>query len=140
VSFAVYPRERTTAAAPLAPSAFDSCCVNAGSGAVRVVVLVVLGVVCVCVGVVCVLVVCVERVVAVVVCETGGALVTVTVFVEEPHAASRAIATSASEIETVLSVARRIAPSYSPPGSTLLGCSTLGFQTGRRAMQREPQA
>jgi hypothetical protein len=124
VSFGVYPRERTTAAAPLAPSAFDSCCVNAGSGAVRVVVLLVLGVVCVCVGVVCVLVVCVDGVVAVV-CETGGALVTVTVFVEEPHAASSAIATSASEIETVLRMARRIAPSYSPPGRTLLDCSTL---------------
>ena len=123
MSFGVYPRERTSAAAPLTPSAFDSCCVKAGSGAVRVVVVPPLvGVPVVCVGVDCVPVVCVCVCVegAVVACDTGGAFETVTVFVDDPHAASNVVAASASISASPFEAERLIAQSYSPPGHALL--------------------
>lgn len=99
---------------------------NAGSGAERVVVVPVLvglvvappdGVVPVAVLVVFALVVGVVGVV----CETGGALDTVTVFVPETHAASNADAhTAVAAAESALTPIRRIDPSYSPFGTAFL--------------------
>jgi hypothetical protein len=102
----VKPRARTTASAALSPSAEalvppDSVLpvpwwVNAGAGAVRVVLgldvpLLSLGVVVVLVGVVAVLVVVLVRGAAVeVVCSGNGVLATVTVFVPPPQPASSA--------------------------------------------------
>jgi hypothetical protein len=127
VSFGVYPCARTAAAAALAPAALGSCFVNAGSGAERVVVVPVLvglvvaplddGVVPVAELVVFALGVGVVAVV----CETGGTLDAVTVFVPEPHAASSADAhTAIAATERAFTRIRRIDPSYSPFGAALL--------------------
>jgi hypothetical protein len=127
------------AVAPLRPSTLDSCFVNAGSGAERVVVG---ACVLVCAGVVCVLVVVLgcEAVVAVVVCETGGVSAAVTVFVLEPHAASAvaasavaAIAQSAGESPRKLSI-RRMSPWYSP-----LAAAFLALHAARPVRERLPR-
>jgi len=109
VSFGVYPCALTAAGAALAPCALDSPPVNAGSGAERVVD--VPGVALVAVGVVGAVAVLVDFAVLVVVaavCETGGAPEAVTVFVDDPHAASVAVAHAANVIETAFSPSRRI--------------------------------
>jgi hypothetical protein len=65
--------------------------------------------------------VCVEGVVVVAVdCATGGALDTVTVFVDEPQAASSAAAQSAAASVNALVAERLTVPSYSPPARALL--------------------
>lgn len=95
MSFGVKPLSRTIAAAALTPSTCDSCCVNAGSGAARVVVedvRLLVGVVCVCVVGVLVVFAVSGRVCVAVDSVSGGAPAFVTVLVPEPHAASSAIA------------------------------------------------
>ena len=58
--------------------------------------------------------------VVVAVCDTGGALAAVTVFVLDPHAASSAAAASAVTVESALARTDVIDQSYSPPASPLL--------------------
>ena len=98
---------------------------NAGSGAARVVVdgvVPALLVDVVCAGVVAVLVVF-AAVAVDAVCVDGGALDAVTVFVDEPHAASSAAAHAHSAAVEIARVAVRfIVPWYSPPELALLAC------------------
>jgi hypothetical protein len=128
----VKPRSRTIAAAALGPSAFASCCVNAGSGAACVVVVAVPVVV---VGVVAVLVVlalvCVFVVVDV--CETGGTLDTVTVFVCEPQATSSAAMHAHSAVKIARKTVGLICPWYSPLARALLAWSRPGARQARNA-------
>jgi hypothetical protein len=58
--------------------------------------------------------------VVVAVCDTGGALAAVTVFVPDPHPASSAAAPSAVTVDSALARTRVIDQSYSPPPSRLL--------------------
>jgi hypothetical protein len=58
--------------------------------------------------------------VVVAVCDSGGALAAVTVFVPDPHADSSAAAPSAVTVDSALARTRVIDQSYSPPGPPLL--------------------
>jgi hypothetical protein len=107
----VKPFARTVADAALSPSVLLAFCVNAGSGAARVVVeRVDVLVLVVCVGVVCVLVFCVVVgcVCVAVDCVSGGALAFVTVFVPEPQAESSRAAHKHSAGTIVCRVGLRI--------------------------------
>jgi hypothetical protein len=119
----VNPFARTTAAAPLTPSALGSCCVNAGSGAARVLV----GadappfVVCDCVVVGVVAGVLVVRCAVVPpVWEGAGVLSTVTVFVEEPQPPRSPTPSSPTASILAVLASGRINPWYSPPDPLLL--------------------
>ena len=116
----------------------DSCFVNAGSGAERVLVVGACVLVeLVCVGVVCVLVdgVVVLGCVLVAVCETAGASAAVTVFVPEPHAASAAVAATHSAIEVARKpFVRAMSPWYSPPRAAF-----LASRAARHARERLPR-
>src|SRR5271166_1891382 len=129
------------AAAAAAPSPWDSCSVNDGSGAVRVVEGCVepgLDVVVVLAGVelVCVLAGCV----AVVDAGLDGALATVTVLVCEPHPASRPSASRPAGRN------RLIAPMVfaavpAPPGGDVLGAAAgRGTITRQMSAQRPSQS
>jgi hypothetical protein len=119
--FGVKPRSRTTALAALRPSDFDSCWVNAGSGAERVVVLVLLDGVDVLAGVLVVVEAVFGGAVAVL-CEVGGTLETVTVFVPEPHAASASAAHTHRTDRAAGESLWDITPWYSPPARAFLAC------------------
>jgi hypothetical protein len=119
--------------------------VNAGSGAERVVVpplAPLAGVVPVGVDVAPVAVLVVFALVVGVVCESGGALDTVTVFVAEPHALNSNAEAHSAAAGSELSRKRRIDSSYSLLVATLLARrrpSALRWASVRPNRKKKPQ-
>jgi hypothetical protein len=141
----VKPFARTTDAAPVTPSAFDSVFVNAGSGAEWVLVgapLVLVGA-AVVVGVLGVVEGVVFGCVLVAVVETGGTLETVTVLVPDPQApsstapdtpSSAALAGHRARLITLMVFAVRACAPGTAPGIARYAT------TGRRCPERPRQA